>query len=295
MTLVLSDETAVVAPQSPPPPAPRRRGRVRSWLPFLPVAIVAIIAIIGPYIIPQSATQVVGFPSTSPNGKFWFGLDSSGLDVFSRTIAATRIDVEIATAVAVIATVVGILLGLAIGMNESRGSVIGFAARGASRFLDLLQAVPIVIISLVVVSFFGISIGTMITALSIILSPVQARLVRTEVLRVRTEAYLAAARPTGMSELQLTIRHVLPNSSVPALQNSSVVFGSTILLTAALGFLGVGLPPPTPEWGSMITRGAGDAATGQLWSAGFPAAALCFTVAAVAVVGARIGARRGRR
>ncbi|OZF33015.1 peptide ABC transporter [Rhodococcus sp. 14-2483-1-1] len=272
----------------------RRSVSVGTVVLFVPLAVILLITLIGPWIVPFDPTKVVGAPSLSPDSEFLLGTDSNGLDVFSRTIAGARIDVTIALAVTVAATVAGILIGLTIGMNEAGRGLGGFLARGAARFLDLLEAVPTVIVALVVVSFFGTSSITMIFTLSIILAPIQARLVRTEVLRVRGDAYLDAARQAGLSETQLVFRHVLPNSSVPALQNASVVFGMTIILTAALGFLGVGLPPPTPEWGSMITRGAGDAAIGKLWSAGAPAFALCLTVASVAIVGRRLtkGTRR---
>lgn len=262
-----------------------RRVPIKTLLLFAPVAVVLLVALVGPWIVPFDPTKVVGAPSLSPDSEFLLGTDSTGLDVFSRTIAGARIDVTIALFVTIASTVGGILIGLTIGMNESGRGLGGFLARGAARFLDLLEAVPTVIVALVVVSFFGTSSPTMIFTLSVILAPIQARLVRTEVLRVRGDAYLDAARQAGLSETQLVFRHVLPNSSVPALQNASVVFGLTIILTAALGFLGVGLAPPTPEWGSMITRGAGDAAIGKLWAAGAPALALCLTVAAVAVVG----------
>jgi peptide/nickel transport system permease protein len=195
-------------------------------------------------------------------------------------------------ATALISTVAGIAVGLVIGMNESRGGVIGFAARGLSRGLDLVQAVPAVVIALALVAFFGTTIFSMTIALAVILGPNQARLVRTEVLQVRTEAYLDAARMAGERELTLTVRHVLPNASWPALENTTLVFGAAILLTATLGFLGVGLKPPTPEWGSMISTGASDAAVGRWWSALFPAVAIVIAVGAFSIAGQRAFGRR---
>lgn len=283
-------------------PAPRdalvgRRSRrprlgVLTWLALVSAGVIVLLALIGPYIGPYDPTDIVGRPSQPPSAQFWAGTDQTGMDVFSRTMAGTRIDVIIALASTAVATTVGVALGLIIGMNEAGRSLVGFLARGCSRFLDLMEAVPVVIISLVIVSFFGINTMTMIVALSIILMPIQARLVRTEVLRVRSEAYLDAARQAGLTEREIIVRHVLPNSTRPALQNTSVVFGITIVLTAALGFLGVGLAPPTPEWGSMITRGAGDAAVGKLWAAGVPSIALCITVATVSILARRFGVRR---
>jgi peptide/nickel transport system permease protein len=154
-----------------------------------------------------------------------------------------------------------------------------------------LQAIPAIVVGLVLVAFFGTSVETLTIAMIVVLSPNQARLVRTEVLRVRTEAYLDAARMAGEREASVTVRHVLPNASWPALENSTLVFGAAILLTATLGFLGVGLHPPTPEWGSMISTGASDAAVGRWWPALFPALAIIASVASFAAAGHRLFSR----
>jgi peptide/nickel transport system permease protein len=224
----------------------------------------------------------VGGSSVAPNGEFWFGTDAAGLDVFSRTIVATRMNLLIALAVALLATVIGSAVGLVIGMNESRRGPVGWLARGGARVVDLAEAVPAVLLGLVVIALFGATPVTLAVALAVILSPIQIRLVRTEVLRVRKEAYLDAARIGGATEWALTVRHVLPNSVRPAWENASVVFAVSIIVTAALGFVGVGLPPPTPEWGSMLSAGAQDAVVGRWWAATFPALALAGTVAAFA-------------
>lgn len=286
-----------VAPASPTAAPRRRRGprwSVGTWIAVGFGVLILGAAIFAARVVPYDPTDIVGMPSQPPSGEHWGGTDSTGMDVFSRTVAAARIDVLIALCATVLATSTGVLVGMLIGMNEARRGPLGLSARGISRGLDLLEAVPTIIISLVVVAFFGMSNVTMVIALAVILTPIQARLTRTEVLRVRTEAYLDAARQTGLGEVAVTLRHALPNSIRPALENSSVVFGITIVLTAALGFLGVGLPPPTPEWGSMITRGAGDAAVGRWWSAGFPAVALCVTVGTVSVLARRFIIDRNR-
>jgi peptide/nickel transport system permease protein len=261
-------------------------------LKFTPAAVLVLIAIFGPFLAPWSGTQVVGTPSLKPGGRYYFGTDSSGLDVFSRIIDATRNDLLIGAVTVVLATFTGIVIGLLVGMNEARRGPLGQLARGVSRALDLLQAIPAIVIGLVLVAFFGTSMETLSIALSVILAPNQARLVRTEVLRVRGEAYLDAARMGGERELALTVRHVLPNASWPAMENTTVVFGAAILLTATLGFLGVGLHPPTPEWGAMIATGASDAEVGRWWPGLFPAVAIIASVFSVSVAGHQLFGRK---
>jgi peptide/nickel transport system permease protein len=277
---------AIASPFAGTTTAPRRRMKIGArWWAVTPFVVLVLIALIGPLFLPYSPTTVVGPSSESPSAKFLFGTDSAGMDVFSRTIAAARIDLLIGLAVTLFATSIGILLGLLVGMNESKASYRATLARGTARVVDLVEAVPAVLMGLVIVSFYGASVATLIIALSIILSPLQVRLVRTEVLRVRRESYLDAARMAGDSELKLTFASVLPNSSWAALENSSVVFAISIILTASLGFIGVGLPQPTPEWGSMLARGTSDALVSRWWSSAFPALALAF-----AVVGASLAA-----
>lgn len=289
---VVPDGVEAIAVVAEAEPARRtRRIPQGSWR-LAPALGLVLLAVVGPWLVPYSATEVVASPAIPPGGDHWFGTDSSGLDVFSRVLAATRNDVVIALVVTVLGTLSGIAGGLVIGMNESRPGFVGWLARLGSRVLDLVQSVPAVVVALTLVAFFGTSLLSMSIALAAILGPNQARLVRTEVLQVRTEAYLDAARMSGQSELGLTVRHVLPNASWPALENTTVVFGAAILLTSTLGFLGVGLQPPTPEWGSMISTGASDAAVGRWWSALFPAAAIVAAVAAVAVAGQHLFGRR---
>jgi peptide/nickel transport system permease protein len=269
----------------PTTPPARRRLRPGRALALVPAALLLLLAVVGPQVVPFSPVDVVARPDLLPGGAHWFGTDSSGMDVLSRTVAAGRVNLVIGLATAVVATVVGVAVGLLVGMTEARTGPVGMLARGASRALDLVQALPAIVIGLVLIAFFGASVPSLVLALSVILFPNQARLVRAEVLRVRGEAFVDAARLSGESELVLVLRNVLPNSAWPALENTSLVFGSAIVLTAGLGFLGVGLPPPTPEWGSMIAIGAPAAASGRWWSALFPAVALALTVFAAAGAG----------
>jgi peptide/nickel transport system permease protein len=252
------------------------------------LVLLLLVAFLAPRFVPFDPEKVVGPVSRPPGGTHWFGTDSSGMDIFSRTVAATTVNVLIAAAVAIMCTVGGVLLGLLIGMYEGRSAPLGTVARGGARSADLVQAVPSILLALVIVAFFGATPVTMAVAMAVVLVPLQLRLVRIEVLRVRGDAYLDAARQAGQSELGLTFRHVLPNSAWAAVENLPVMFGLGILLTSALGFLGVGLAPPTPEWGYMIAQGGSDAAVGRWWPALMPTIAVILTVSLVAWSGRRL-------
>jgi peptide/nickel transport system permease protein len=268
------------------------KSRLGRNLSLVPAGLFLLLTVFGPLLVKYDPTKVVGPTSAPPSGDFWFGTDSAGLDVYSQLVAATRLDMVMAMGVVAIATGLGIALGLLLGMNEAARGPLGWFTRGLARVIDFLQAVPAVIFGLVAVSFYGQNAITLVLAVAFALCPVQVRLVRTEVLRVRSEAYLEAARMAGLSEFELTIRHVLPNSCWPAIENATVLFGTSIIIMSALGFMGIGLPPPTPEWGSMMSRGATDAASGRWWSAGFPALALALAVASTAIAAATLLGRR---
>lgn len=272
-TVTRAVEPAAIAPS-------RRRLRAGG---YVPLAVVALVAVVGPLLVPWDPRRVAGPASLSPRAEYLFGTDSSGLDVFSRVVAATATNLLIAVVVTVAATVIGLVVGLLLGSNEASRGPRGAVGRAGARVIDLVEAVPGIIIGLVAVSFYGPTITTLVVVMSLLLAPIQIRLVRTEVLRTRGDAYIDAARMAGRSERDIMFRHVLPNSSWAALENASVVFAVSIILTAGLGFIGVGLPLPEPEWGSMLSRGVSDALVGRWWSALFPAAALAVTVWAVSL------------
>ncbi|MDF2989508.1 MAG: dppC [Microbacterium sp.] len=268
--------------------ARNRRAAPSDWLGLIPLFLLVAVAVFGSFVVPYDPIRVVGPPSSPPSADHWFGTDSAGLDVFSRTVAATGLNMMIAALTALLATVLGIALGLISGMNESAKGPFAWLARGLARLIDLMESIPGVILGLVAVSVFGANVVTLILVMGIILCSSQTRLTRTEVLRVRTEAYLDAARMAGDSEARLTFRHVLPNASWAALQNASNLFAISIIVTAALGFIGAGMPPPTPEWGSMLAQGTSDALVGRWWAALAPAVTLTATVVIVSTAANRL-------
>ena len=277
-----------------PATAPRKRSSSlrRTILSLLPLGVIVVVALLGPLLVTYDPIRVSGPPSLKPDAEHWFGTDASGMDIYSRVVAATQINVLLATSAVLLTSVAALTIGLLTGMYESSRGIRAQLARGTSRVLDLFDSVPAIIVAMVLVSLHGVSPVTLVVTISIIMAPGQARLVRTEVLRIRSEAYLDAARMAGARETSIVLREVLPNASWPTIENASYVFGAAVILTAALGFLGIGLPPPTAEWGSMIAKGASDATVGRWWSALFPAAALSLTVASVTLA---LGTLRSRR
>jgi peptide/nickel transport system permease protein len=293
MTVFVTAESIEKAKEGPnPPKRSSKYRRARALLATGPALLLVLIAVVGPLFVPFDPTRVVATPDRPPGGDYLFGTDASGMDVFSRVIAGAPNNLVMAVLATVIATVGGVLLGLLIGANESRRGPIGVVARGVARGLDVFQALPGIIVGLVLLAFLGSSLPALATVIAIIVLPAQARLVRVEVLRVRTESYLDAARISGESEFALTLRHILPNSCWPALENASLIFGAAITVGAAFGFLGVGLQPPTPEWGVMIASGTSSALSGRWWAALFPALALALTVVVISLTSARFLQRR---
>jgi peptide/nickel transport system permease protein len=292
-TITGTEDSLLASPAAKRAAAGKRETRTGMYLRMLPFAIVLLLAIIGPYLANHSPIEVVGDQSAAPSAKFWFGTDANGMDIYSRVMTAFRLDIVIAICITVISTVVAMAIGLVSGMYQADRTVLGFVGRILGRAVDLIQSIPVMIAGLVIVSFFGRNAVVITLSLAIVLIPFQARLMRTEVLRTRTDGYVDAARMSGESEFRLLVRHVLPNSYRPMLENTSTIFGMAIIFCAALGFLGVGIPVPTAEWGSMLAAGAPDAAVGRWWSVLFPAAALALSVwSASVLVAAFVGRRK---
>lgn len=209
----------------------------------------------------------------------WFGTDNSGLDIFSRTIAAPRTDMTIALLAALISLVAGTLLGLIAGFYKN------WSTEVLMRTSDLMQAFPVFITAMILVALAGRNTINIVLALGLVYTPIFVRLTRAEVLGQKTRGYVEAARAVGNREWVVAFRHVLPNSVVPSLIQTSTTIGFAILLTAGLSFVGAGVRPPTPEWGSMIALGSQQIILGEWWQSVFPGIAISLTVFGYATVG----------
>ena len=195
----------------------------------------------------------------------WFGTDFYGLDVFSRVITAPRTDVSIALGGALISMLLGTGLGLVTGFY--RNPLTAFLVRTS----DVLQSFPVFITAMVLVALSGRHTGNIILALCLVYTPIFLRLTRAEVMGNSRRGYVEAARAAGCATLDhRPCNIILPNSMAPALIQLSVTIGFAIILTAGLSFIGAGVRPPTPEWGLMISQGAGDLNYGWWWAVGVP-------------------------
>ena len=264
-----------------------RFARARPLMIFGFVVILAnlVLAFIGPAIAPYPPLAPAGASLVPPNATHWFGTDVSGLDIFSRVLAAPRIDLTIALVSTTVAFICGVALGVISGFFAAGRTLGRLASAAIMRAADIFQAFPLFVFALALVGFSGPSTRNVILALAFLNIPFFLRLTRGAVLQVRSRTFVEAALCAGNSELRAAFMHVMPNSIAPALVHFSTTIGFSILLTAGLSFVGAGVPPPTPELGLMIQVGAQNMMTGHWWTALFPGLALALTVLAFSMFG----------
>jgi peptide/nickel transport system permease protein len=253
--------------------------------------ISVILALVGPMIVPHSPVlSSFGEHLLPPSEKYWFGTDANGMCIFSRCIAAFRTDLLIALAGAFLSMVIGAPIGVFAGYFDGKGGVSGFLSMLVLRVEDVLQAFPIFVLGLVLLAAFGPHPMNLIVAIFAINHIANLRLARSEVLSLRDKAFVEAARASGNSDLRIAFFHLMPNAMTPVIALLSVVTGFGILLTAGLSFVGAGVEPPTPEWGSMISIGGPSMITGQWWPSFFPGVIMAISIFAFSMVGEAITA-----
>lgn len=268
----------------------RRRRRVRSaihvvvsnpltLIGFLIVAGLVVIAVIGPSISPYDPIEIdVNNPLLPPSSEHWFGTDTAGRDILSRVLYGTRISLRIGALAVGTIMLVGVPLGLV------AGTIGGWVDAVIMRVADVFLAFPTLVLALAIATALGGGMQNVIVAVAIAGWPWYARLVRSVVLSVRRDGYVEAALLSGASWPRIVRRHIFPNSFGPVIVQASQDMGYTILLAASLGFIGVGVKIPTPEWGAMINDGR-SVFMDQWWVAGFPGLAIIVTVLAFSLLG----------
>lgn len=263
--------------------------RPRFALGYLIVAVVTILALLAPWIAPYS--PITADPSRflePPSWAHWLGTDAVGMDIFSRTIYAPRVDLTIALLGTLISAITGSLIGALVGFYSDRRGIRSAVSYSVMRAADVLQAFPVFVFAIALVASLGQSLHTVVLAIAFVNIPIYLRLMRAQVLTIRSMRYVEAAQVAGLSDQHTIVRHVIPNAMAPVLAQVSVNIGWSILLTSALSFIGAGVRPPTPEWGSMIAMGFQNIVTGQWWPSLYPGLALSITVFGFALVGSSI-------
>ncbi len=207
-----------------------------------------------------------------PNAAHWLGCDFMGRDVYSRIVYGARISLAVGIGSTVLGSVLGILVGL------PSGYLGGWVDLLAQRLVDILQALPLLVLALVMAASLGPSLENVIIAIAIPLIPYVARVVRSNTLVLRELPFVEAAKAVGMSELRIAIKHELPNTMAPLIVLSTAQLGSAILVEASLSFLGLGIPEPYPSWGRMLSESAAEYVRTAPWLVIFPGIAISLVV-----------------
>jgi peptide/nickel transport system permease protein len=244
------------------------QARPLALLGSLIVGSFVLAAILAPVVAPYGPLTTTAQFRSPPSVDHLFGTDPSGLDVFSRVVFGSRIDLVVGIAGTALSFVVGVSLGLLLGYY--RGPVSGLV----QRLIDLLQAFPVFVLAMAIVAMAGASTTNVVAVIGILNAPVYMRLVRSMVLGIRDLPVIEAARCVGNGDRRILLYYVLPNAIEPALIQAPVTVGWSILMTASLSFIGAGIPVPEPEWGAMVSVGAPMMITGQWWAALFPGMAI---------------------
>lgn len=236
-------------------------------------ALIIIAAVFGPSLVPYdplatNAANALQPPSLS----HWFGTDNVGRDVFSRVIVATRLDLSISVAAVALSFVIGSVLGSAAGYWG------GWLDAVLNRILDTIMAFPLFVLAMGIVAALGNTIENIIYATAIINVPFYARLVRAEVNIRRESGFARAAKLSGNSDVRVLAMHIFPNALPPMMVQVSLNLGWAILNAAGLSFIGLGVRPPTAEWGIMVAEGANFIVSGEWWLAVFPGLMLMIAV-----------------
>jgi peptide/nickel transport system permease protein len=262
------------------------RARPRFAAGYVIVSVVVLVALLAPLIAPYDPIVAnSGSFLEPPSWQHLFGTDAVGMDIFSRTIYAPRIDLTIAVAATLLAAAVGTLIGAYVGFYSRDRGLHAALGYGIMRAADVLQAFPVFVFAVALVASLGQSLQTVIIAIAFVNTPIYLRLMRAQVMSIRGMRYVEAAQVAGLSDWATIRRHVIPNSMGPVLAQMTINIGWSILITAALSFIGAGVRPPTPEWGSMIAMGFQNMVTGEWWPSLFPGLALTITVFGFSLVG----------
>lgn len=258
------------------------KGAVIGLVVFILLVVTALLA---PWVAPHSPTQqfrdaLLVPPAWLEGGRsaFLLGTDAVGRDILSRLIHGARYSLLIGAVVVTIALTFGIIFGLVAGYARGWVDIV------LMRIMDLILAFPSLLLALVLVAILGPGLINMMIAIALVLQPHFVRLTRSAVLGELNKDYVTSARVAGAGHMRLMFKTILPNCLAPLIVQATLSFSSAILDAAALGFLGLGAQPPTPEWGTMLAE-ARQFILRAWWVVTFPGLAILITVLAINLVG----------
>lgn len=244
------------------------------------VALLILTAVVGPWVVPYDPENFFDYDhlNEGPSAMYWFGVDSLGRDVFSRIIAGTRLSLMTGLGSVFAGAVIGTVLGLLAGYYE------GWTDRIVMRISDVLFAFPGILLAIGIVAILGGGLLNVVMAVAIFSVPAFARLVRGNVLVLKHETYVEAARSIGAGDAVIIFRHILPGTISVILVYLSMRIGSAIITASSLSFLGLGAQPPSPEWGAILNEAREDILTAP-HAALFAVGAIFITVLAFNILG----------
>ncbi len=260
-------------------PVLQRLAKHRSFMVgFVCLVLILAGAVVGPLLSPYEPSKIAAAKRfIAPNALNWFGTDNLGRDVFTRVVYGAQISLIVGFSVVVLNAIFGVLLGCIAGFYRRLDGVV-------MRVMDALMAFPAILLAIAIAAALGAGVVNVIIALTITYVPRTARIVRASVLVIRSMEYIDAARSISARDSWIILRHVIPNSMAPLLVQLTVVFAYAVLSEAALSFLGVGPPPPTPSWGSVVAAGQ-DYIVDAWWISFFPGVVITVTVLALNLMG----------
>jgi peptide/nickel transport system permease protein len=247
----------------------------RNWLAFgggLLVLAVFVIAIFAPLIAPYDPSKIdIKNILVGPSSQHLFGTDELGRDVLSRMIWGARVSLEVGFVAIGIATMIGILLGALSGFYG------GYIDSAIMRAVDIMLSIPTIFLVLAVIAILEPSILNIMIVIGLTSWMEPARLVRAEFISIKEREFVTAARALGARDGRIIFRHILPNGLSPILVSATMGIGGAVLVESALSFLGLGVQPPTPSWGSLLSSGK-DNIEIAWWLSAFPGLAILVTV-----------------
>lgn len=243
------------------------------------VVLLLLTALLAPYLAPYGYEDIVSKRLSAPSARFWLGTDYIGRDILSRIIFGARLSVFIGFGAIAVGTLGAALIGILTGYFGGKLDMF------VQRIVDSIMAFPMLILIISVIAIIGLGILNLILALGFLMAANNSRVIRSAVLSIKESQYIESAHASGAGHIRILFYHILPNVMPPIIVIATVNIGSIILIEASLSFLGLGVPPPNPSWGGMLSGQTMGFFRRAPWLALFPGAALSLTVFAFNMFG----------